>query len=181
MVARALAHAGDRHAGAVLAKADQHRRVVIVVIGAERLEGAVGGDGEKRGGAGQQRVLHGGAMTLDRLRREPRRARPRQPAARDTDQRRARLGLVLRGAGGVAAGREGFSRAACLVQIGLRGRDVVDDLLAGDLEPLDLAGQQVEIEIGLLVAQRVLVEAVAALGEVAGDGGEFVVEAGASL
>ncbi len=120
-------------------------------------------------------------MTLDRLRGQPRRARPRQPAARDIDQRRARLGLVLRGAGGVAARREGFSRAACFVQIGLRGRDVVDDLLAGDLEPLDLAGQQIEIEIGLLAAQRVLVKAVADLGEVAGDGGEFVVEAGASL
>ena len=120
-------------------------------------------------------------MTLDRLRGEPRRARPRQPAARDIDQRRAGLGLVLRGAGGVSARREGFSRAACFVQIGLRVRYVVDDLLAGDLEPLDLAGQQIEIEIGLLAAQRVLVKAVAALGEVAGDGGEFVVEAGASL
>ena len=120
-------------------------------------------------------------MALDRLRGQPRRARPRQPAARDIDQRRARLGLVLRGAGGVAARREGFSRAACFVQIGLRGRDVVDDLLAGDLEPLDLAGQQIEIEIGLLAAQRVLVKAVADLGKVVGDGGEFVVEAGASL
>ncbi len=177
LVARALAHAGDRHARAVFAKADQHRRVVIVVIGAERLEGAVGGDGEKRGGSFQQRVLHRGAMTLDRLRGEPRRARPRQPAVRDIDQRRARLGLVLRGAGGVAARREGFPRAACFVQIGLRGRDVVDDLLSRDVEPLDLAGQQVEIEIGLLAAQRVLVEAVAALGEVAGDDGEVVGEA----
>ena len=66
-----------------------------------------------------------------------------------------------------------------------RGPAATGPLWPGDIPVLSfkrkVAGQQIEIEIGLLAAQGVLVKAVAALGEVAGDGGEFVVEAGASL
>ena len=98
LVAGAFAHARDRNAGAIPALANEHRRVALVIVGAEPFEGSVGGDREERRGARQQRVLHGGAVPLDRIGGETRGGDAGQPPRSDADELRPCFRLVVGGA-----------------------------------------------------------------------------------
>ena len=70
LIARALAQMFEANPRAIRARSDEDRPVGVVVIHRKARKAFAGRDAEQRAGAGNQGILHGGAVTLDRARCE---------------------------------------------------------------------------------------------------------------
>ncbi len=167
LVARALAEALDLDVGAGGSAGDQDRPVAVVVADGESGETAGGGEREHLAGAGDQRVLRGGAMFLDGAVGEFGGGGAGEPSLGDVEQFACGLDALARGVGGVAPTGERLAPGLRRARLRRRDADLVQQHRPLLLGLIDLSGQGRSVELGLFRAQLRFVERIAGRGEVA--------------